>query len=163
MRLLLALTLVLFLCTCGSAQKVMLLEKVGKAGTERVYEGETLRFKMQGDNFWQEGRIEEMRPDIQALVINDRFILLENIHSLHRGSTFGKAAGLSLMTFGVVWTTIGLLGYNTDGDPDSQISGGQLAVGAGSFATGYILNRFLGQKKFKLGRKKRLRIIDTTF
>ena len=130
MRLPLSLLLVISLCTCGSAQKLLLLEKTSSAAAERIYEGEQLRFRMVGDKFWQEGPIREMRPDIQALVINDRYILLEEIDAIHRGSTFAKAAGLSLMTFGTVWTGIGLIGYNTDKDPNTQISGSEIAVGA---------------------------------
>ena len=149
--------------TCVLAQKVMLLENTKRAKAEKIYEGEELRFRMKGDKFWQQGYIREMRPDIQALVINDRFIMLEEIDAINRGSTFGKAAGLSLMAFGTVWTGIGLVGYNTDGDPDSQISSGELAVGLGSFAGGWLINKLFGTKRFKTGKLKRLRIIDTTF
>ena len=164
MRLLLfSIALTLFACTRVSAQKVMIFEKVGSAKTERVYEGEQLRFRMEGDKFWQQGKIQEMRPDIQALVINDRYIMLDEIETVHRGSTFGKAAGYSLMTFGVVWTGIGVLGYNTDGDPDSQISGSQLAIGGGALGLGFLINKLFGDKKFKVGKLKRLRIVDTTF
>ncbi|NJC27483.1 hypothetical protein [Neolewinella antarctica] len=150
-------------CTSVRAQKVMLFEKLKNSKAERLYEGDRLRFRIRGDKFWQEGFIREMRPDIQALVINDRFILLEEIDLVDRGSSFGKAAGYSLMTFGVAWTGIGLIGYNTDKDSNTQISGGELATGAASFVLGYALVKLLGQKKFRPGKYKRLRIVDTTF
>ena len=163
MRPFLFLLLTTFLCTGASAQRIMLLEKVNKASSERIYEGETLRFRLEGDKFWQNGFIREMRPDIQALVINDRFIMLDEINAIHRGSTFGKAAGLSLMTFGTVWTVIGAIGYNTDGDSSTQLSGPEIATGAAAFGLGYAINKLFGQKKFKPGVSKRLRIIDVSF
>ena len=163
MRLLLTLLLPLFFSTGGLAQKVLLFEKLTSSQSDRLYEGDEIRFRLAGDKFWQEGYIREMRPDIQALVINDRFILLEEIEAVHRGSTFGKAAGYSLMTFGVGWTVIGLIGYNTDKDPETQISGGELATGAAALGLGYLVNKLFGERKFKVGKHKRLRIVDTSF
>ncbi|MBC6994761.1 hypothetical protein QWY85_06920 [Neolewinella lacunae] len=159
----LTLLLLVLLCTCVRAQKVLLFERMTDSKAERMYEGEALKFRMEGDKFWQEGRIMEMRPDIQALVINERFILLEEIESVHLGSTFGAAAGYSLMTFGTAWAGIGLIGYATDKDPTTNFSGRDATIALTSFASGYLINRFLGQKRFKTSQYKRLRIVDTSF
>ena len=160
---LIPLLLLLLLCTGGHAQRVLLFENLRKDKVDRLYEGDRIKFRMLGDDFWQTGPIRQMRPDIQALVINDRFIMLDEIETVNRGSTFGKAAGYSLMTFGVTYTTIGLIGYNTDGDSGTQISTAELGVGLGSVAVGYLVNRLFGTKKYRLGPTKKLRIIDTTF
>ncbi|MEM6772845.1 MAG: hypothetical protein AAF597_19865, partial [Bacteroidota bacterium] len=92
------------LCTCARAQKVLLFEKLTSSKSERLYEGDLLKFKMKGDKFWQSGRMLELRPDIQALVINDRFIMVDEIASVHQGRGIGTAIGGSLMTFGVAWS-----------------------------------------------------------
>ncbi|MEM6772780.1 MAG: hypothetical protein AAF597_19535, partial [Bacteroidota bacterium] len=88
MRILLTLLFLSFLCSSTStvlginqtgglrAQRVLLFEKLTSSSSERLYEGEMIKFRMDGDKFWQDGLIREMRPDIQALVINDRFIML---------------------------------------------------------------------------------------
>ncbi len=146
-----------------TAQRILLLEKTNSAQTAKVYEGETLKFRMEGDDFWQSGPIREMRPDIQALVINDRFILLEEIEIVHRGKTFAAAAGYSLMTFGAAWSIFAGLGYNTDGDPNSQYGAMDLGVTAVSIGSGFLLNKLLGQNKFRVGKKRRLRIVDINF
>jgi len=163
----LPLLFLLLLCTCGpaqmSAQKVMLFEQLTSSKSDRVYEGGYLKFRMKGDKFWQEGYIREMRPDIQALVINDRFIMLDEIDTIHRGKTPFAAVGYSLMTFGVAWSAYGLVGYNTDGDPTTSYSRRDLFTTATSVGTGFLINKLFGQRKYRTGKYKRLRVIDTSF
>jgi len=152
-----------FLCTCARAQKVMLFEQLTSSKSARVYEGERLTFRMKGDRFWQEGFIREMRPDIQALVINDRFIMLDEIDSVHRGSTVFAKVGYSLMAFGVGWSAFGLVGYNTDGDPSTQYSRRDLLTSVTSAGTGFLIVKLFGKKRYRTGKHKRLRVIDTSF
>ena len=153
----------LFLLNDLSAQRVLLFEKLTVTRSERLYEGDPLRFKLKGDKFWQEGYIREMRPDIQALVINDRFIMLDEIAVVHRGSTLAAGAGYGLITFGLGWSVWGLLGYNLDDDPDTQYSTGDLLVTATAAGLGYGLVKLLGQRRFRTGKYKRLRIVDLNF
>ncbi len=162
MRLLTLLFFVL-VCTGVRAQRVLLFEKLTASQSERVYEGERLRFRMNGDKFYQEGFIREMRPDIQALVINDRFIMLEEIDIIHQGKTFGAAAGYGLMTFGAGWSFWGLIGNATDGDPLTRYENRDLMVSLTSIGTGFLINKLFGQKKFRTGKYKRLRVVDTSF
>ena len=145
------------------AQRVMLFEKLTASQSERVYEGERLKFRMKGDKFYQEGPIREMRPDIQALVINDRYVMLDQIDVIHRGKTFGAAAGYGLVTFGVGWSFWGLIGNATDGDPLTKYEDRDLMISLTSIGTGLLINQLFGQRKFKPGKYKRLRVVDTSF
>lgn len=173
-----------FSCTCGRAlrksslllplflfalpatlpaQKVLLFEQLTSSRSDRMYEGERLKFRMTGDKFYQEGYIREMRPDIQALVINDRFIMLDEIELVHRGKTAGAAVGYSLMTFGAGWSFWSLVGNATDGDPLTKYENRDLMITLTSVGTGFLINQLFGQKKFKTGKYKRLRVVDTSF
>lgn len=160
---LLTLLFITFLCTGVRAQKVLLFEKLTSSSSERMLEGERLKFKMKGDKFWQEGPIREMRPDIQALVINDRFIMLDEIATVHQGTTIAGAAGYSLMTFGVGWSFWSVAGNYTDGDPATRYETRDLMVTLTTAGTGFLLARVLGRKRFKTGKYKRLRVVDTSF
>ncbi|MFK8164165.1 MAG: hypothetical protein AB8H12_17095 [Lewinella sp.] len=145
------------------AQRVMLFEKLTSSQSDRVYEGERLKFRMKGDKFYQEGPIREMRPDIQALVINDRYIMLDEIDIIHRGKTFGAAAGYSLAAFGAGWSFWSLVGNATDGDPLTKYENRDLMVSLTSIGTGLLINKLFGQKRYRTGKYKRLRIVDTSF
>lgn len=152
-----------FACTGVSAQKVLLFEKLTASQSDRVYEGERLKFRMKGDKFYQEGFIREMRPDIQALVINDRYILLDEIDIVNRGRTFGATAGYGLMSFGVGWSFWSVVGNATDGDPLTRYENRDLMVSLTSIGTGFLINKLFGQRKFRQGKYKRLRVVDTSF
>lgn len=145
------------------AQRVLLFEKLTSSRSDRVYEGEILRFRMEGDNFWQEGYIREMRPDIQALVINDRFIMLDEIESVYRGSTVANGIGYGLMTFGAGWSVFAALGYATDKIDSTNYSVDDALVTVTTVGAGYLLVKLLGRKKFRTGKFKRLRIVDLDF
>ena len=151
------------LCTCGRAQKVLLFEKLTSSRSERVYEGDALRFRMKGDKFWQEGYIREMRPDIQALVINDRYVLLEEIEAVYLGNTIAAKFGYGLITFGAGWSLFAALGYATDKDPSTSYSVDDALVTATSVGAGFLLVKILGTRKFRPGKFRRLRVVDLSF
>ncbi len=151
------------LCTCVRAQRVLLFEKLTSSKSERVYEGEALRFRMKGDDFWQEGYIREMRPDIQALVINDRFILLDEIDAVFLGHTIASKLGYGLMTFGAGWSLFAALGYATDKIDETHYSIDDAVVTVASVGVGYLLVKVLGRRKFRPGKYKRLRVVDLNF
>ncbi len=157
----------LFLClwpgSTAVAQRVLLFEKLTSSKSERVYEGDALRFRMKGDNFWQEGYIREMRPDIQALVINDRYVLIDEIEAVYLGNTIASKIGYGLMTFGAGWSVFAALGYATDKDPSTSYSVDDALVTAVSVGTGFLLLKILGTRKFKPGKYKRLRVVDLSF
>jgi len=163
MRLLLPLLFLFVLSTGVRAQKVLLFEKLTSSSSERLYEAENLKFRMKGDKFWQQGPIREMRPDIQALVINDRFIMLDEIETVHQGTTAAGIAGYSLMTFGVGWSFWAIAGNYTDGDPTTNYERRDLMTSLTSIGSGLILSQIFGKKRFKVGKYKRLRVVDTTF
>lgn len=146
------------------SQRVLLLEKSGQNTSQKLFEGDGLTFRMKGDKFYQEGMISELRPDIQAMVINDRFIMIEEIESLRfNGSGVLNYAGLSLMTFGAGWSLFAAVGYAVDGDPSTSYSGFDLTVSATSLATGFLLRKLFAKRKFKLNGRKRLRVVDLSF
>lgn len=162
---LLLLTLSIILGVSGiSAQRVLLLEKSGQDTAQKLVPGDGLTFQMKGDNFWQTGLISELRPDIQAMVINDRFIMIDEIEALQfSGSGFLNYAGLSLITFGAGWSVFALVGYATDGDPSTSYSGFDLTVTATTVGTGFLLRKIFARRKFKLNERRRLRIVDLDF
>ncbi|CAH0999088.1 hypothetical protein LEM8419_00383 [Neolewinella maritima] len=162
MRLILLLFFLLT-CTCVRAQRVLLFERLTNSKSERVYEGDQLRFRLRGDKFWQEGYIREMRPDIQALVINDRYVLLEEIELVYRGSTVATKLGYGLVTFGTAWSLFAAVGYATDKDPSTSYSTDDALVTATSVGLGALLIKVLGTRKFRPGKYRRLRVVDLSF
>ena len=160
---LLFLFLLVVASTCVPAQRVLLFEKLTSSKSQRVYEGDPIRFRMQGDGFWQEGYIRELRPDIQAMVINDRYILLDEIEAIDRGATIAAKLGYGLITFGAGWSFFAAVGYAVDRDPSTSYSTDDALVTASSVGIGYLLIKVLGRSQFRPGKTRRLRIVDLSF
>ena len=147
-----------------AAQRVLLLEKSGQNTAEKITEGSEITYRIKGDDFWQEGYIDELRPDIQAMVINDRFVMLDEVEALKfPGARFGGAAGTSLITFGLGWSTFALLGYATDGNPETSYGNRDLTVTLVSVGAGLLLRKIFQNRKYKVSDRKRLRVVDLTF
>lgn len=146
-----------------TAQRVLLFEKLTASRSDRIYEGDGLRFKLKGDKFWQQGYIREMRADIQALVINDRYVMLDEIAVVHRGNTIAGKLGYGLITFGAGWSVWAALGYTLDDDDTSNYSAGDAAVTLTSAAAGFALIKILGNRRFRTGKYKRLRVVDLDY
>ena len=146
------------------AQRVLLLERANQSRSDRRYEQQSITFRMRGDKFYQSGRIDELRPDIQAMVINDRFIVLDEIESLRMpGSGLLNYTGLSLMVFGGSWSVFALAGYTLDGNPETNYGTLDLTVTITGLTTGFLLRKLFGRRKFTLGKRKRLRVVDLSF
>jgi hypothetical protein len=146
-----------------SAQKYLQIETRGKARTEKFPVGTYLEYQVRGDDFFSQGKLIDLLTESQTLVFEDRYVSVDRIERLRFERPVAKAATYSLYTFGVGWSAFALVGYNTDGDPDTQYSIGDALVTATSLGLGFIIQKAFFQKKVRLGKKKRLRLIDTTF
>ncbi len=142
----------------------MLIERLNSAKNLSLYEGDRLDFRLYGEEEdFDNGTIEELRADIQAIVINDRIIPLKDIEMLRQSRGLAKAAGYGLQTFGAAWGFFALIGYNTDGDPDSQVGVGDGIVTAVGLGGGYLIRKVFGTKRLKMDGNYRLRVVDVTF
>jgi hypothetical protein len=146
-----------------SAQKYLQIETRGKARTEKFPVGTFLRYQLEGDDFFSQGELIDLLPESQTLVFEDRYVSADRIDRLLFERPVAKAATYSLYTFGIGWSAFALVGYNTDGDPSTQYSVGDALVTATSLGLGYLIQKTLFKRKVRLGKKKRLRLIDTTF
>ncbi|MBK8196525.1 MAG: hypothetical protein IPK76_26250 [Lewinellaceae bacterium] len=141
-------------------QKMLLLERANSARTTKLYIGETLKYRLAGEeNYWYQRNITDMLPasnvilldnfpvnlgDISQLKVNRRPIL-----RLTGGVLFAFGASLTLAT------TIAAL-YNDKGTN----YGALYATAAGSMGIGYFLS---SKRTLKLGEKHRLRLIEINF
>lgn len=145
------------------AQLALQLERYGQAETLKYFRGDEIGYQLFEDDIWRSDVIQEIRPDINSVVLADRFITLDQIERIDLGKDpFVQASGIALQTFGAGWAFFGLIGYNIDGDPETQFGRGDIFVSLGSMATGFLLTK-LAKRKYKLGQRRRLRIVDLNF
>jgi len=90
-----------------SAQKVLQIEKFGKAKTQKLYIGETIFIQTELNPDWFEGIIEDLLPEAQALVFYDRIIQIKDITAIK----FRKKSGMHGAGKAMQWSWIAPVVY----------------------------------------------------
>lgn len=150
------------------AQKVLQIEKIGKAKTQKMYIGETIFIQTELNPDWFEGIIEDLRPDAQAIVFYDRIIPIKDIKAIK----FRKKSSLHGAGKALKWSWVIPIAYqgvfNLANPPSEEelrqswISAG--IIGGSSFLLGSTMQLIPPKKlKFGEGRNRRLRVLDLTF
>jgi len=143
------------------AQKVLQLEKIGKVATTKIYVGEKIYLKTKEDpDYWFEDNIMDVMVEAQVVVFEDRIIALKDIIAIKRRNKSSlNNAGKGLQIGAPVPAVYELI-YGSINPP---IEWQNLAIfSGGSFLIGSLL-RLLPPKKYKMGKKYRLRVLDLTF
>lgn len=155
--------LVLFLPLLLPAQRILLLEKKGNPRPERIYIGDRITYRLAGEDDWLEAEIYDLQEEQQLIVLEDRYVPLARVADLRFERSFARPAGLSLITFGLGWSAFAAVGYATDGDPTTRYSWGDAAVTATSTGLGFLIQKLFGNRRVRLGKQHRLRVIDVSF
>lgn len=142
------------------AQKMLLLERANRAKTTKMYIGETLRYRLAGEeDYWYKRSISDMLPEKNLLLLDNFPVQLSDISVLKvRRKGFWHTSGQILFTFGISLafaTTVAVL-YKDKGTK----FGGLYATSAGSLGLGYFLTT---PRKLKMGDTHRLRLVEVKF
>ncbi len=148
-----------------SAQRVLLVEKRNSPRTQKLYAGDFIQYRLFGEEDWYRGEIYDLRADEQLIVLEDRYIDIQQVEMFRYGRPWSSAAGTGLTTFGVSWSFFALVGTATDGNPDTSYRWSDAMVSATSIGLGLLIPRLFGRRKMRFGEeeKRRLRIIDISF
>lgn len=160
------LLLLCFCCLLAPAlrgQRILLIEKQNSARTQKLFEGDYIQYRLAGDQQWYAGAIRELRPDVQLIAFDDRYVDLSNMTMLRRDRGWARPLGITLGTFGVAWSAFAAIGTATDGNPDTNYRWSDLAVTGTSLGLGLLIPTLFGARKIRLGDRHRLRIIDISF
>lgn len=147
------------------AQKVLQLERAGSLKTEKIHIGETITFKLRHDDAgWYERMIMDIDPDTKRLNLEGVMIHVDSISMLKFDKrplvptiigTALQAGGEFMILFdvsrGLVW------------DKDRGIDGATIISGAVNIGVGTLLRSIFRNKKFKVGKRRRLRVLDLNF
>ncbi len=153
-------SLFLLAMTSVAAQKVLQLEKYGHAKTKKIYIGELIHYKLQGDEVWYSGYIEDIKVEDNLLVMKDRYVDVSKIEKMRRPLGWSKPARSMLYIFGASWSANALIGTLTDGNPDTRYGWGDVAVTASSWALGWLIPKIFRYKTLRFGKSRRLRVLD---
>lgn len=160
--------LILFLQANLSGQKVLQIEKFGKAKTEKLYVGEAIFIQTKDNPDWFEGVIEDLIVDAQAIVFYDLIVPIDKITAVK----FRKKSAMSGVGKAVQWSWVVPAAYQgvfdlvqpASSEERKQAWISTAFIGGGSFLLGSLM-RLVPPKKLKFGEgeRRRLRVLDLTF
>ena len=156
---------ILFNIPTLDGQKVLQLEKAGTAHTTKIQIGETITFKLRNDQTgWYERTIFDIYPETGHLNLEGTEIHIDSIAKLRfkerpfipaiLGTTL-QGGGANMILFeisrGTIW------------DKDRAIDKNTLVAGVANIGVGTLLRKLFRHRKFKLGNRKRLRLLEINF
>jgi len=155
----------LFVLTAASlqAQKTLILEKRGTTKTKRFYEGDEITYRLKGEKVWETATIIRMIPEQNILVLDKLYIKVDEIDALLKIKTRRRANGLGaqLYVFGTAWAAYTAIDDLVVSERETDWEAAAYVAGT-SFLVGTILRLLPKTKTIKLGKKRRLRLLDLT-
>ena len=145
-----------------SGQEVYLqLEKANSAKTRKFAVGDAFEYRTAEDRAWQVGRLEQLIPEENLVIFQNRMVALDQITDLrHQGPRrWSGPLGGSLMSFGAGWGLFSLISGLLDRETDPLEVRDAVITGS-SAALGYGIQRVFHFKRIRLGGRTRLRLID---
>ncbi len=136
------------------------MEKYGSPRTTKFFKGEELEYKLEGDEIWYKGLIEDYNVDQNRIVLADRYIEVDKIEALRKTRNWAKPAGKQLFYFGVAWSGFAFVGTHTDKNDDTHYKWSDVAVTGTSWLAGWLVPKIFHYRTYKMGKRRRLRLLD---
>ncbi len=154
------LALCLAASTVVQAQKVLQVERIGSPQTQKIHTGETIEYRLRGEEEFRLGYIEGFNVADSLIVLGDRYLHINDIGALRFQRPTARQAGRALMIFGASWTAIGATGSALDNNPDTVYDTQDVIISGTALALGYAIDRIFRNRVKRIGRKFRLRLLD---
>ncbi len=137
-------------------QKVLQIERFGRAKVKKFYIGDELNYRLAGDKAWYKGTIQDLIVEENIILFEDRYVRMGDIQALRKRQRWSRQIGNQLYVFAGSWlvfSTAGtLLGWELRWDT-AIITGSALA-------TGWLIKNIFKYKKYKMGKRRRLRMLN---
>ena len=136
------------------AQIVLQIEKYGSPKTQKIGVGTFLEYRLYEYEEWQEGTIEQLIPDENIVVLNDRYIKITDIESIRFDTPqrWSRPLGRNLYLFGASWALYAVVASLVDKEDD--YTWGDAAVTGTAAATGFLIQRIFRYKKYHFDYEK---------
>lgn len=143
------------------AQKVLQIEKRGTIKTKKIYLGEPLTYRLKGSKDWQTETIIDIKVEEELIIFSDHFIKVSDIKTLksYKNARMANSVEKSLYTFAASWLLFSL-GGTLAGEPLNDLT---WKVPVSSTILGWSFKKIFTTRKYRIGKKRRLRVLDLSF
>lgn len=137
-------------------QKFLQIEKYGSAKVKKYYIGDNLNYQLKGDKNWYIGTIQDLIIDENIILLENRYVNMEDIKTIRKSRRWSKSVGNQLYLFAGSWLVFSGLGTLVGW----EIRWDTVIIPASALASGWLIKRIFKYKKYKIGKKRRLRMLD---
>ncbi|MEO1515919.1 MAG: hypothetical protein AAFV95_12935 [Bacteroidota bacterium] len=146
--------------TSTTAQRVLQLEKYGSAKVKKYFIGDELHFRLKGEkNYWYRDVIEDILADDGIIIFSKRAVKVDEIDAIrsYRVARIVQPIARNLLIFGTTW---GLYAAAIAWPLGWSVGLLDIVVVTTSWATGLLARRIFRYRTFRLGKKRRLRLLS---
>lgn len=143
-----------------NAQKMLLIERYGKANPKKIYVGETIRYKLEDDDQWYIGVMQDIILEQNLIVLGDRYVAIDKIVKIRYTRNWAKRIGPMFFWFGSGWSVFAAIGTATDGDSSTNYRWSDAIVTGASWLVAWTIPKIFKYKTYTLGKRRKLRPID---
>jgi hypothetical protein len=154
MRTVLCLLFFLSLANFSFGQKILQIETYGRAKTEKLFIGQGITYQLKDSKDWHYVIIEDLLIEQQLIQTVRGYLKLSDIGALRNERGWAQAAKVSLITFGAGWSLFGIIGYATDGNPETKYSAGDAIFLLPPLPPGFSSEKYSNTKKQRLEKGK---------
>ncbi len=155
-------TLLFLLLLCSNisfAQRFLQIETINDPSTIKLVEGERFEYKIFQSDEWLSGKIQKLMVQENTIVFPDALVSIDQISHIRRYRPIASYLGKGLMTFGAGWFVFGGLAAASG---NYQFGTDTFVIGGTALAAGWLIQKFFYKRTLLIGKKYRLRLIDTS-
>lgn len=157
-----SMVLLLLGSTAGQAQVYLYLEDMTEVQAIKIPVGSSISIKTIDNQEWTSYRIERLLDKEGIIILGDGTMLeISDITHIRRQRKWVKAFSYTLQTFGFAWGLYGsiIMLADSNGSTWGIVLTGSLVP----IATAYLMRKIWLWKKYKIGKKNRLKVLDLSF
>lgn len=161
-RLLILVSAFMIVSQTVNAQVILYLEDMKSEKPIKYYEGQMLSFKAAPyPKEWQNIKIGKIFDQEKMITYQGGVLYLKDIIRVRRQRSWAVVTGTMLQTFGLAWFGFGGIAHFAT---DSFEFGVDTAlIGGTAIFSGWILKKLFKYKKYRIGKKNRLKILDLSW
>lgn len=147
----------------STAQKLLQIEKRNSLKTQRYYIGDEVVFQLEGDDdFWYREKIKDILVDANSVLFTNRIINISKITKIRSFKNQSWSRGLSNNAFVAAggFTGLSLLAAALT---EFMLSGASIIIPGTAVIAGLAIRLIFKRKTYRMGKKRRLRVLDLTF
>ncbi len=138
-------------------QKFLQIEKYGSPKVKKFYIGDDLTYRIKGDKTWYTGTIQDLIIAEDIILFENRFVKMGDITMMRKRLGWSQKIGTQLYIFAGSWLffsgTAALVGW-------WEVRWDTAIIAGSALVTGFLIKKIFKYKKYKFGKRRRLRMLD---